>query len=75
MYKATKLREELAEEAKCHQCGCSEQTSTIERFTFALRVCFCFLRLPKAQAEVSTDPGHAQSTGTVRGNMPLRKFT
>lgn len=68
MNKASKLREELAEEGKCQWCCCSEQTSAIERFVFGLRARFCFLRLPKAQAEVGRDPGHAWSTGAVRCN-------
>lgn len=47
MYKVSKLREELAEEPKCHWCGCSEQASATECFTFAPRTCFCSVMLPK----------------------------
>lgn len=66
MNKASKFREELAEEGKCHWWRRSEQTFAIERFVFALRVCFGFLRLPKARAEVGRGAGHAQSTGAVK---------
>lgn len=72
MYKVSKLREELAEEAKCHWCGCSEQASATECFTFVPRTCFCSVMLPKLNLKSGGTEGrpNAQKLSHAACSLP-----
>lgn len=61
MYKVSKHREELAEEAKCHWCGCSEQASAIKYFMFAPKTCFCSLMLSKLSLKSAGTEGRPKA--------------